>query len=1120
MNMNAEMFASQESGATQFKLARIQTFNWGTFDGVLDFPIPEEGFLFVGPSGSGKSTILDAHAALLTPPRWADFNVAARESDRHGKDRNAVTYIRGAWAEQTGDGGEYLSQYLRSCTTWSAIAETYRNGEGRCVVLAQLLWIRGKSNATSDVHKLYLVLERDFDIRELEFFPKADFEVRKVRPALPDAYVTNEFPAYQERFRRMLGIESELALRLLHKTQSAKNLGDLNMFLRDFMLDVPETFRIAEQLVNEFVELNAAHQAVVAARQQIDILKPAKENHDLLVKEQGKRSVLDELSIGVDFYREHQLQSLLLARKAEREVELEGARQAAAQLADKQNLEFDTLRDLQDKLQDSGGRQIEQLVNQKQEAETEREARLKKRTLAESACKPLDWTLPVDPTAFAQLAGTAKQNLLGASDAKQVLVEQRDKLIIARQGAEQAFKDATAEATSLARQRSNIPGHMLEVRAALAAATRIPEEKLPFVGELLEVRKEDRQWQGAIERLLHGFALSLVVDDKYYAPVSAYLNKQHIGQRLVYLRVLPQQTSQKTLYPNSAIHKLSVARSPFAEWVLEQLRSGFDYACVDSPEALRAVPRGITMQGQIKHNASRHEKDDRRRVDDPGNRVLGFDNADKRAHFETLAAELAAKYEALRKDVETVGTKLNKQDAQALHWQSLSNLVWADIDVGSILTKIASLTERIASERGARPALAKIEKAIVAQETVYGKAVKSKNAADGTVAEKVKDIAELSKKLAGLRAEFLSVLSPHQATGLAERYAAASRPLTLESLDQITTQVTKGLGADKSALIEEIGQLRTAIERQFTEFNRAWLAESGGLDATLQSADDYFAKLHRLETDGLPKFEERFFTLLREQSDQNLSLLQNCISQERKAIIDRLVDVNESLLAAPYNPGTHLVIHTMERPLEDVKVFKASLRDALSHSFTDDKVLAEAQFNALKALVTKLGSQETADKNWRALVLDVRQHVEFVARELDSNDGEVEIYRSGAGKSGGQRQKLAASCLAAALRYQLGGQDRTLPSFSTVVLDEAFDKADNEFTETAMNIFKTFGFQMIVATPMKSVMTLEPFIGGACFVHIRDRKHSSVMQIEYDTASHRLNLSSHPNEPQEAAVSV
>jgi hypothetical protein len=47
---------------------------------------------------------------------------------------------------------------------------------------------------------------------------------------------------------------------------------------------------------------------------------------------------------------------------------------------------------------------------------------------------------------------------------------------------------------------------------------------------------------------------------------------------------------------------------------------------------------------------------------------------------------------------------------------------------------------------------------------------------------------------------------------------------------------------------------------------------------------------------------------------------------------------------------------------------------------------------------------------------------------------------------------------------------------------------------------------MIVATPLKSVMTLEPFIGGACFVDIRDRKHSSVLSIDYDLEQQRLKL--------------
>jgi uncharacterized protein YPO0396 len=58
-----------------------------------------------------------------------------------------------------------------------------------------------------------------------------------------------------------------------------------------------------------------------------------------------------------------------------------------------------------------------------------------------------------------------------------------------------------------------------------------------------------------------------------------------------------------------------------------------------------------------------------------------------------------------------------------------------------------------------------------------------------------------------------------------------------------------------------------------------------------------------------------------------------------------------------------------------------------------------------------------------------------------------------------------------------------------------------------MNIFTNFGFQMIVATPLKSVMTLEPFIGGACFVDISDRRTSSLLLIDYDVDSQSLKLS-------------
>lgn len=62
----------------QFRMAKLQVYNWGTFEGTHTIPVSPRGFLVVGHSGTGKSTLLDAMAALLVPPRFLDFNAAAR----------------------------------------------------------------------------------------------------------------------------------------------------------------------------------------------------------------------------------------------------------------------------------------------------------------------------------------------------------------------------------------------------------------------------------------------------------------------------------------------------------------------------------------------------------------------------------------------------------------------------------------------------------------------------------------------------------------------------------------------------------------------------------------------------------------------------------------------------------------------------------------------------------------------------------------------------------------------------------------------------------------------------------------------------------------------------------
>jgi uncharacterized protein YPO0396 len=1040
-----------------------------------------------------------------------DYNVAARESERQGKDRNLMTYLRGTWAQQSGEGREIVSQVLRADTTWTALAETYRNGEGRVVVLAQLLWVRGKSNHVADVQRLYLVLTEELDLTTLAFFPRSDFDLRRFKHELPQAFVAREFSAYQERFRSLLGIASERALRLLHKTQSAKNLGDLNAFLRDFMLDPPETFEVADRLVLEFGELNAAHQAVVSARRQIETLQPAQEAWNQRERCSQDKNLLAEVQAGVDAYREHWRSRLLTERIAELRTDAAGAEQKAAQLAGTAEREFDKLSAQKRRRADNGGQVIEDLQRQLDEAERARPERLRKRALARAACDTMGWALPDDVVWFVQRVDAARQHVQRAGTRSHEAEQRKDELKRRQAAAEQQFADVVREVRAMERQRSNIPSRLLDLRARMAHALGLAEERLPFAGELLQVRADQAAWQGAIERVLGGFARSMLVEEKHYAAVTAHLEDHDTGERLFYNRMLPQAAGHRSPGANSLVRKLDVAPGPCADWLREELKVHFDFDCAESLQAFRAATRAVTRQGQIKRDSSRHEKNDRQRIDDRSQWVLGFDNRDKLELYQERAAELGVAIADLQRQLGEARGEEARLHAQDMACNTLQNLSWTDIDVAALLALAAELRSRIQAELQARPDLAALDAEIAQQDKIHRAAAQAHTREGSRALGLAAEIARHEGRLLA-QARWASVpLTPTQRDGLDQRLARSAKDLSLDNLDQAIAQIDRALSADEKALDLRMLALRNGIEQRLAEFNRLWPAEAGGLDPSLAASEDYFGKLARLQTDGLPRYEQRFMQLLREQSDQNLTLLSGKIDQERSAIRSRMELVNESLLTAPFNARTHLVIDTLPREGDEVRAFRQTLRDALSHSLSagpaGDASAAEQRFALLNGLVKRLASPDTADRNWRALVLDVRQHVEFMARELeDDTDREVEVYRSGAGKSGGQRQKLTSTCLAAALRYQLGGQDRASPAYATVVLDEAFDKADAEFTAMAMNIFNTFGFQMIVATPLKSVMTLEPFIGGACYVHNTDRKTSSVLRIDYDHQARRLEL--------------
>ena len=88
------------------------------------------------------------------------------------------------------------------------------------------------------------------------------------------AEVFDSFPPYGAWFRRRFGIDNEQALELFHQTVSMKSVGNLTDFVRSHMLEPFDVAPRIAALIAHFDDLNRAHEAVLKAKRQVELLTP------------------------------------------------------------------------------------------------------------------------------------------------------------------------------------------------------------------------------------------------------------------------------------------------------------------------------------------------------------------------------------------------------------------------------------------------------------------------------------------------------------------------------------------------------------------------------------------------------------------------------------------------------------------------------------------------------------------------------------------------------------------------------------------------------------------------------------------------------------------------------
>ena len=112
------------------------------------------------------------------------------------------------------------------------------------------------------------------------------------------------------------------------------------------------------------------------------------------------------------------------------------------------------------------------------------------------------------------------------------------------------------------------------------------------------------------------------------------------------------------------------------------------------------------------------------------------------------------------------------------------------------------------------------------------------------------------------------------------------------------------------------------------------------------------------------------------------------------------------------------------------------------------------------------------DRRWTAKVTDVRNWFVFAASERwREDDAEYEHYSDSGGKSGGQKEKLAYTILAASLAYQFGLEWAAVRSrsFRFVVIDEAFGRGSDESTQYGLELFSKLNLQLLIVTPLQKI---------------------------------------------------
>ena len=1106
--------------AKGFRLAKLEVLNWGTFDGkIWQLTAQQDNCLLTGNIGSGKSTLVDGLTTLLVPPRKLAFNKAAGASE---KERSLESYFHGFYTSQQDDNGKARSVGLRQNKHYSVLlAQFHASTLNETITIAQVFWLKLGEHK---VKRLYIVARDALTIADdFSGFGAQILQLRKKLKKNEQLELFDSFAPYGQSLSKLMGLGTDgKALELFNQTISMKSVGSVTDFVRQNMLEKPNVEVQLADLERNYQDLKRLHDAVVAARHKVDLLQPiVKQGEQAQAAQEDKLQHLSARE-AVDSFIAKKSVALYQQRLIKRQQELDRLQIKLSQLENKKTAIERNKIQLQEEINNNGGLRLQQLADEINRLVKERDEKQHIYGIYKQLLKDLSLAEQLDADVFLANIESAKNTIESQTE----LILQLDESIFSGRKLldqlQQNQVEINDELNALKQRKSNIPLQQLKLRQRLCDALKLSEAELPFVGELLQVKAKQSHWQGAIERVLHNFALSLVVPDKLYAQVSELVNNTHLGGRLVYYRVKTEQyrfmrDDGNIITADNLTEKVEIKPdSEHYTWLKNELTKRFNYQCCDDLADFRRSEKAITAKGQMKSGKSRHEKDDRHDINDKRRFVLGWSNQEKisllAAQFNTLQTQFQQQQQQI--SVLNVDKKQQETIRQSANNLANFNFSFEQINWPSVSGTIQELQNEKQQLEQSSDVLKQLQQQLHSVEQENKLASEQFNSTNQEVGKKSAEIESDQQALTDNEQIWHLLPELEQAKNFVilaqfvQQYFS-DKAFNLKEIVTRQHELNKKVNEKISNFEKKIQHNNNKMVAAMTDFAHEFPNDVTELDKSLASLSEYKAMLDKLVAEDLPKHEHKFKEMLNRDTIRAMAIFRSQLEKFNEDIDARIALINQALRGLDYQPGTYIEVDSVNSLDVDVRDFKERLKQCVEYA-TDDSLYSEEKFIRVKDLIEQMRNEP----KWTQKVVDVRYwHLFNVVERYREDDSEKECYSDSGGKSGGQKEKLAYSILAAAILLQYGLIDdqyhvnhNVKRRFNLVVIDEAFARGSKDSTRFGLELFKKLGLQLLLVTPLQKLDVIEHYVQQ---VHFVDQRNNRSMLLNMTIEQYRKKMHQH-----------